>query len=45
MPDFQALQDKLDAAAKNFDDYLGQGLIFEDRERGTHCTACTIFAA
>ena len=45
MPDFQALQDKLDAAAKNFDDYLGQGLIFEDRERGTHCTACTSFAA
>jgi len=39
IPDFRALQDKLDAAAKGFDGYLGQELIFEDREGGTHCTA------
>ncbi len=39
MPDFRALQDKLDAAANNFDGYLGQELTFEDREGGTHCTA------
>ena len=38
-PDFQALQDKLDTAAKDFDGYLGQELIFEDRKGGTHCTA------
>jgi hypothetical protein len=39
IPDFRALQDKLDAAAKGFDGYLGQELIFEDREGGAHCTA------
>ena len=39
IPDFQDLQDKLDAAAKRFDGYLGQELIFEDSEGGIHCTA------
>ena len=37
--DFQALQEKLDSAAKRFDGYLGQELIFEDGESGIHCTA------
>lgn len=39
IPDFQELQDKLDAAAKHFDGYLGQELIFKNGESGIHCTA------
>ena len=39
IPDFQALQERLDAAAKRFDGYLGQELVFEDSENGIHCTA------
>ena len=39
LADFQSLQKQLDQAAKNYSGYLGQELIYDNRENGLSCTA------
>ncbi|MFM7266757.1 MAG: hypothetical protein ACKOZW_14435 [Cyanobium sp.] len=38
VPQFHALQERLDAAAKGFDGYMGRELVVEGHDGGIHCT-------